>query len=164
MITIHTDGSCLGNPGFGGYAAIVKHDSNKYIIKGGLYKKTTNQRMELTAIYKPLYLLSSHQESHMYSITVYSDSSYLIKGVNEWMSGWERNGWKNSKKQDVKNMDLWKNIQKVLPLFHDINFKWVKGHGNNTLNNECDEIAREMAEMAVKEKRDFIISNLPKNL
>lgn len=95
---------------------------------------------------------------------VIMNSSYLIKGVNEWMSGWERNGWKNSKKQDVKNMDLWKNIQKVLPLFHDINFKWVKGHSNNTLNNECDEIAREMAEMAVKEKRDFMISNLPKNI
>lgn len=164
MITIYTDGSCLNNPGFGGYAAIINHDSGKYIIKGGSYEKTTNQRMELTAILIPLNMLGKHDNPDKYSITVYSDSLYLVKGVNKWMNNWNMNGWKNSKKQDIKNMDLWKNIYQVLLLFNEVHVKWIKGHGNNSLNNECDEIAREMSQKAVEEKRDFMISDLPKNM
>lgn len=164
LMIIYTDGSCQGNPGSGGYASIVKHNSNKYIIKGGSYAKTTSQRMELTAVYKPIYLLSRHKESYTYSIIVYSDSKYLVNGVNLWLNNWEISGWKTLNKQNVKNTDLWKNIQKILPLFHDINFKWIKGHAGNKLNNECDGMARDMSQKAMDEKRDFTISDLPKKL
>ena len=164
-LIIHTDGSCLGNPGVGGYAAILKHDSDEYVVKGGSYEKTTNQRMELTAILKPLKLLAAYENSETYSITVYSDSVYLVKGAREWLNNWSMNGWKNSKKQDVKNMDLWKDMHKLLQLFNKVDFKWVKGHSmQNYLNNRCDEMAKEMSKKALDEKRDFVISDLPKNM
>lgn len=163
-IAIYTDGSCLDNPGYGGYASLVIFENNEYIVGGGMYKQTTSQRMELTAALKSLLLLSKHQEAHLYSIIVYSDSKYLVDGINTWISGWERNGWKTANRQDVKNKDLWKKLQNIILSFSDINFKWIKGHSANQKNNKCDKIAQDMQTKAIKEKRDFMESELPNKL
>ena len=111
-ISIYTDGACFDKSGYGGYAGLIIFEADKYIVGGGMYARTTSQRMELTSALKPLLLLSKHQESHLYSIVVYSDSEYLVKGINEWLGVWEQTCWKTVDKEDVKNQDLWKNLQR----------------------------------------------------
>lgn len=134
-VTIYTDGACSGNPGPGGYAAIIMVDNNKKEIYGA-EKDTTNNRMELMAAIEGLKVLKRPCE-----VMLYSDSAYLVNAYNnKWIDGWKKNGWKNSSKEPVKNIDLWQEIE-TLRQMHDVTFVKVKGHADNEFNNRCDELA-----------------------
>ncbi|MCJ8345159.1 ribonuclease HI [bacterium] len=137
-ITIYTDGSCLKNPGRGGYAAILLFKQHKKIIKGGL-KKTTNNQMELMAVIKGLESIKERCE-----IDLYSDSKYVLNGMESWIYSWKRNAWKTSKKQEVKNADLWIELDALIQ-GHQINYHWVKAHSGNRYNEEVDQIANREA-------------------
>ena len=134
-VTIYTDGACSGNPGPGGYAAIIMMDDNKKEIYGA-ETNTTNNRMELMAAIEGLKALK-----RPCAVTLYSDSAYLVNAYNnKWIYGWKRNGWKNSSNDPVKNIDLWQEIEKLRQI-HDVNFVKVKGHADNEYNNRCDQLA-----------------------
>lgn len=136
-VTIYTDGACSGNPGPGGYAAIIMLDNNKKEIYGA-EEDTTNNRMELMAAIEGLKALKRPCE-----VMLYSDSAYLVNAYNNnWIKGWKANGWKNSSKEPVKNMDLWMKIEELREI-HDVTFIKVKGHADNEYNNRCDELAVE---------------------
>lgn len=139
-ITIYTDGSCIGNPGRGGWGAILMYtDTN-----GKLHKKkirgddsfTTNNRMELTAVIESLKNLKEKC-----NIDLYSDSKYVIEGITKWLLNWKKKKWKTSNKKPVQNQDLWQRLDEQVEK-HNINFHWVKGHAYDELNNEVDELAR----------------------
>ena len=134
-IEIYTDGACSGNPGVGGWGAVLIYNGNKKEIFGG-EKYTTNNKMELTAVIKSLESLKEPCE-----IDLYTDSTYVKNGITEWIYSWKKNGWKNSKKEEVKNKDLWQTLD-LLTRQHKINWFWVKGHANNEMNNRADELAR----------------------
>ncbi len=134
-VTIYTDGACSGNPGPGGWGAILEFRGIEKEISGYV-PNTTNQRMELTAALKALELLKEPC-----SVQLHSDSAYLIRGFNEnWLGKWEQNGWKNSKKEPVSNEDLWKALLEQNRR-HKITWIKVKGHSDNPLNNRCDALA-----------------------
>ncbi len=138
-ISIFTDGSSRGNPGPGGWGAIILDNNNVREI-GGREDMTTNNRMELMACIKSLESISPTS-----AIVLYSDSQYVIKGMTEWIEGWQRKNWKNSQKKDVLNRDLW---EKMLEVSNSkiIEWKYVKGHAENPGNNRCDEIATSFAD------------------
>lgn len=138
-IQIFTDGSCLGNPGQGGYAAILKYKQTEKVLAQG-YFKTTNNRMELLAAIVALELLKEPCQ-----IQLYSDSQYLRNGIMNWIHGWKKNGWKTSSKQPVKNVDLWQRLDEIAKL-HTIEWIWVKGHAGHIENERCDIIAKNQAE------------------
>ena len=139
-VLIYTDGACSGNPGPGGYGAILIYKENKKEISGSELD-TTNNRMELLAAIAALELLKEPC-----SVSLYTDSAYLFKGfVDGWVYNWLRNGWKTSSKKDVENRDLWERLLK-LSKTHKINWNKVKGHSDNELNNKCDELARKAIE------------------
>ena len=138
MIKIYTDGSCLGNPGNGGWAAIIIDDKKKIQIKGSK-KKTTNNQMELLAPIKALKKIPKGS-----SVQIFTDSKYVKSGITEWIHTWKKNGWKTANKQPVKNKELWTELDLMTSEF-DIKWSWVKGHSTNKLNNEVDLIAREAA-------------------
>ena len=138
MIKIYTDGSCLGNPGNGGWAAIIIHDKNKIQIKGSK-KDTTNNQMELLAPIKALKKIPQGSK-----VQIFTDSKYVKSGITEWIHNWKKNGWKTSKKQLVKNKDLWTELDLMTSKF-EIKWIWIKGHSSDKLNNEVDLIAREAA-------------------
>ena len=138
-VTLITDGSCLGNPGPGGWAAILRFNSQKKELSGG-EPETTNNRMEMTAVIEGLTILKEPCE-----ISIEIDSQYVKNGVTEWMAGWKRRGWKTAAKKPVKNQDLWQKIDAALAQ-HTVNWKWVKGHADHDDNNRCDELARGSAE------------------
>lgn len=134
-VTIYTDGACSGNPGPGGYAAIIMADGSKKEIFGA-EENTTNNRMELMAAIEGLKALKRPCE-----VSLYSDSAYLVNAYNNgWIYGWKNNGWKNSSKEPVKNVDLWQEIEKLRQI-HTVIFIKVKGHADNEYNNRCDELA-----------------------
>lgn len=134
-IAIYTDGACSGNPGKGGWGALLIAGENKKEISGG-EKKTTNNRMELTAPVEALKLLKRPCK-----IKLYSDSAYLVNAfVNGWIYNWQKNGWKTADKKDVKNRDLWEEIYKFTQI-HKIEWIKVKGHSDNEYNNLCDRLA-----------------------
>jgi len=135
MIEIFCDGACSGNPGPGGFGAILKSGKSEKELSGGEII-TTNNRMELTAAITALESLT-----RPCSVTVTSDSQYMVKGMTEWISGWIRKGWINSKKEQVLNRDLWERLQE-LSLTHRIEWKWVRGHAGHVENERCDELAR----------------------
>lgn len=137
-VILITDGSCLGNPGPGGWAAILRHGGNKRELSGSA-PETTNNRMEMTAVLEGL---SALQEPCR--ITIEIDSEYVKKGITEWMAGWKRRGWKTAAKQPVKNQDLWRKLDEAVA-GHDIEWRWVKGHADHADNNRCDELARDAA-------------------
>ncbi len=138
MIKIYTDGSCIGNPGNGGWAAILLMNEKKIKIKG--YKKnTTNNQMELTAPIKALKKIPISEK-----IEIYTDSKYVKIGITEWVTKWKKNNWKTSSKKKVKNIDLWKELDNLNEKYH-IKWCWIKGHSGNILNNEVDQLAREAA-------------------
>lgn len=142
-VTIYTDGSCLGNPGPGGYAAILLQGTHKKEICGSA-ENTTNNRMELSAVICGLSAITKPCE-----ITVYSDSKYVVDAINQnWIDNWVKNGWHTSSGKPVANADLW---QKLIPLVKHMSVKlvWVKGHADNEWNQRCDEIARSAAMAAV---------------
>jgi ribonuclease HI len=133
-LEIFTDGSCLGNPGNGGWCAILRYGEHEKILSGN-EANTTNNRMELTAVIKALEALKEPCE-----IELYSDSTYVLKGLNEWLENWIKKDFKK-----VKNVDLWKQyIEASKP--HKIHINWVKGHSGHTENEICDKIAKEEAE------------------
>ena len=138
MIKIYTDGSCIGNPGNGGWAAILLMNEKKIKIKG--YKKnTTNNQMELTAPIKALKKIPISEK-----IEIYTDSKYVKIGITEWVTKWKKNNWKTSSKKKVKNIDLWKELDNLNEKYH-IKWCWIKGHSGNILNDEVDQLAREAA-------------------
>ena len=138
MIKIYTDGSCLGNPGNGGWAAIIIDDKKKIQIKGSK-KDTTNNQMELLAPIKALKKIPKGS-----NVQIFTDSKYVKSGITEWIHNWKKNGWKTASKQPVKNKDLWNELDQMTIQFQ-IKWSWVKGHSKDVLNNEVDLIAREAA-------------------
>ena len=138
MIKIYTDGSCLGNPGNGGWAAIIIDDNKKIRIKGSK-KDTTNNQMELLAPIKALKKIPKGS-----NVQIFTDSKYVKSGITEWIHNWKKNGWKTANKQPVKNKELWTELDLMTSKFK-IKWSWVKGHSTDKLNNEVDLIAREVA-------------------
>jgi ribonuclease HI len=138
MIKIYTDGSCIGNPGSGGWAAIILNGDKQDIISGRK-KNTTNNQMELMAAIKALVFFSKKQK-----IRIYTDSNYVKEGITDWIKIWEKNNWKTTNKKKVKNVELWIKLN-TLSNFHDIEWKWVKAHSGDPMNNMVDKLARKAA-------------------
>ena len=138
MIKIYTDGSCIGNPGKGGWAAIILSDGKKTEIKGSK-KDTTNNQMELLAPIKALKEIPKGSK-----VEIFTDSKYVKSGITEWIHNWKKNGWKTANKQPVKNKELWTKLDLLTNEF-EIDWNWVKAHSTDKLNNEVDLIAREAA-------------------
>jgi len=134
-----TDGSCLGNPGRGGWAAILRYGSHKRELFGS-EPHTTNNRMELTAAIKALAALREPCE-----VEIVTDSQYVKNGVQSWMANWKKNGWRTSEKKPVLNQDLWQELDKQVAR-HTTRWQWTKGHAEHADNNRCDELARAAAE------------------
>ncbi|MDC0477125.1 ribonuclease HI [Pelagibacteraceae bacterium] len=133
--TIYTDGACSGNPGPGGWGAVIFDNKNKQKNISGSEENTTNNRMELSAAIMALEEVNTNSE-----ITIYTDSTYVKNGITEWVLKWKENGWKNSNKEPVKNKDLWEKLDNLCEQ-NTINWKWVKGHASNKYNNLADELA-----------------------
>ena len=140
MIKIYTDGSCLENPGNGGWAAIIIDDGIKTQIKGSK-KNTTNNLMELLAPIEALKKIPKGRE-----VQIFTDSKYVKSGITEWIHNWKKNGWKTADKQSVKNKELWEELDLLNNEF-EISWNWVKAHSTDELNNEVDLIAREAANL-----------------
>ncbi len=132
---MYTDGSSKGNPGPGGLGAILIYNGNKKEISKG-YRLTTNNRMELSAVIEGLYALKEPCK-----VTVYTDSKYIVDAFGKgWIDNWLRNNWIKKDKKPVLNVDLWKNLLKLMEK-HAVTFQWVKGHASNPMNNRCDQLA-----------------------
>jgi len=139
MITIYTDGSCLNNPGNGGWAAIININNNVKKISGSV-KDTTNNKMELMAPIKALQEIKEKQP-----IEIYTDSQYVRLGITDWVHKWMKNNWQTSKKEPVKNKELWIQLYELTGAY-DIKWIWVKAHSGNLLNEEVDLLAKQAAE------------------
>ena len=135
-VVIYTDGACSGNPGPGGWGALLSYSGHEKELSGG-HPETTNNRMELTAAIQALNALKKPCR-----VDLYTDSEYLRKGIYEWMPKWKANGWRTSNKKDVKNKDLWERIDSLLE-DHDVTFHWVKGHSGDKNNDRVDRLAVE---------------------
>lgn len=134
-VTIYTDGACSGNPGAGGWGAILQYNGHEKEISGG-DKLTTNNKMELLAVISALELLKEPCE-----VDLYSDSKYVIDSITKgWAVGWKARGWKKADKSPAKNIELWERLLNLLEI-HNVTFHWVKGHADNPYNNRCDELA-----------------------
>jgi len=133
-ITIYTDGACSGNPGKGGWAAVIIEDENEKTISGS-EMLTTNNRMELLAVINAL------KEVSLAKLDIYTDSKYVKNGIESWIKNWKMNGWMTAAKQPVKNKDLWLELD-TLVTKKEIEWKWVKGHSNDHYNTIVDEAAR----------------------
>ena len=138
MIKIYTDGSCIGNPGKGGWAAIIIINDKKTQITGS-QENTTNNQMELLAPIKALNKIPRGSK-----IQIFTDSKYVKSGITEWIHNWKKNGWKTANKQSVKNKEFWIELDLLTEKF-EIKWSWVKGHSTDKLNNEVDLLAREAA-------------------
>jgi len=135
-VEIFTDGACSGNPGPGGYGAVLIYMSTVKEISG-YDPKTTNNRMEMAAAIEALKLLKKPC-----NVTISTDSSYLYKGMTEWLAGWLKKNWLNASKKPVLNKDLWLELYELSKI-HNIRWKWIKGHADNKYNERCDHLARE---------------------
>jgi ribonuclease HI len=136
------DGSCLGNPGPGGFAAIIVRDGIEQVITGSNPGKTTNNIMELTAVIKALEAIPTGSTA-----TVYSDSKYVVQGMNQWMTSWKRKDWKTYDKKPVASLELWKALD-ALNAERTIEWLWVKGHNGHPVNERVDALANGEAQMA----------------
>jgi len=132
---IYTDGACSGNPGPGGWGAVILDQDDKQKNISGSEKNTTNNRMELLAAIMSLKKIKTNSE-----VVIFTDSIYVKNGITEWMKNWKKNGWKNSSKKPVKNKDLWEKLDKLCEA-NRVSWKWVKGHSTNEFNNLADELA-----------------------
>ena len=140
-IKIYTDGACIGNPGPGGWAAIIISRDNQKELFGGK-KLTTNNRMELTAAIEALEFCNKQKKQLSFEkIKIYTDSIYVKDGITIWINNWKKNNWKTSDKKNVKNIDLWKKLKELVKL-NQIEWNWVKGHSNDPLNDEADKLAK----------------------
>lgn len=133
-LEIYTDGACRGNPGPGGWGALLQYGDDRKEIYGGEHN-TTNNRMELSAAIQALASLTRECE-----LTLYTDSQYVMKGMQEWIKGWKARGWKTAAKQPVKNADLWKELDTQVAR-HQVHWVWVKGHAGNEGNEMADQLA-----------------------
>lgn len=134
-VEIFTDGACSGNPGPGGYGAILRYNGHEKEISGG-EKETTNNRMELTAVIEALKCLKEPC-----NVTLTTDSKYVCDAINKrWVFSWEKNGWKKADKKPALNVDLWEQLLDILDK-HNVEFVWVKGHNGHKYNERCDELA-----------------------
>ena len=142
LVHLFTDGACLGNPGPGGWAALLRvtkeHKHHEKLLSGGT-ALTTNNRMEMQAVIEGLHALKTACR-----VKVHSDSKYVIKGITEWIFGWIERGWKNSARKPVENQDLWEELL-LATKRHEIEWQWVKGHSGHAENERVDEAAREAA-------------------
>ena len=138
-IEIYTDGACKGNPGPGGWGVLLRFQGQEKTLKGAELL-TTNNRMELMAAIQGLTALTRKSQ-----VELYTDSQYLRQGMLTWMAGWKKNGWRNSKREPVKNVDLWQQLD-ALALLHQINWHWVKGHSGHPENERADALANEAIE------------------
>lgn len=136
VVEVYCDGACSGNPGPGGYGAILRYNGHEREISGG-EPQTTNNRMELTAAIEALRRLTRPCR-----VIVTTDSQYLAKGMTEWLAGWQRRGWMNSKKEPVLNRDLWEELSSLANR-HAIEWRWVRGHAGHAENERCDVLARQ---------------------
>ncbi len=136
VVEIYADGACSGNPGIGGFGAILRSGGKEKEISG-YDEMTTNNRMELLAVISALEALKKPCR-----VTITTDSNYVVKGMTEWIHGWIKNNWKNSQKKDVLNRDLWERLLKASSR-HDVNWVWIKGHNGHIENERCDALARE---------------------
>jgi len=141
-IKIYTDGACIGNPGPGGWAAIILEENEKKELFGG-EKLTTNNRMELTAAIKALEYCNNQEQKQrsLKNLKIFTDSTYVKEGITVWINSWEKNNWKTSDKKNVKNIDLWKKL-KELTKSVQVEWIWIKGHSKNTMNDLADELAK----------------------
>lgn len=133
-VTVVTDGACSGNPGPGGWAAILRYGTHEKVLQGGA-SLTTNNRMEMRAAIAALSALTRPCR-----VDLYTDSEYLRSGITRWLAGWERNGWRTQDKKPVKNQDLWRALQAALRP-HQVEWHWVKGHAGDHLNERADKLA-----------------------
>ena len=136
IVNIYTDGACKGNPGPGGWGAILCYGTSKKEIFGG-EPETTNNRMEMTAVIESLSLLKRPCKIH-----IHTDSQYVLKGMSEWLKGWKARGWKTASKEPVKNVDLWQKLDALVQT-HDVTWHWVKGHAGHPMNERADELANQ---------------------
>ena len=143
-VEVHTDGACLGNPGPGGWGALLRYGSTERELVGG-ESATTNNRMELMAAISALEALTSPCE-----VTLHTDSQYVMKGLTEWLPSWIRRGWRTAGGDPVKNQDLWLRLQSAVAR-HKVHWRWVKGHNGHVDNERVDRLARGAAEMIRKE-------------
>ena len=139
-VEIFTDGACSGNPGPGGWGAILRYNSAEKELSGG--PATTNNRMEMMAAIMALEALKRPA-----AVDLHTDSTYLRDGITKWIHGWKRNGWKTAAKKPVKNVDLWQRLEQALER-HDVAWHWVKGHAGHPENERADVLARQGLENA----------------
>lgn len=135
-VVVYTDGACSGNPGPGGWGSVMMYRGHRKEISGG-EKETTNNRMEMMAVIATLEYLS-----RPCNIILHTDSTYVMKGMTEWLAQWKSRGWKTAAKKPVKNVDLWKRMDEAITR-HDVQWKWVKGHSGVPENERADELAGE---------------------
>ena len=147
-VEIYCDGACSGNPGVGGWGCILRYGETEKELSGA-EQETTNNRMEMSAAIQALETLK-----RPCSVVVTTDSQYLAKGMTEWLQGWLRKGWVNSKKEPVLNRDLWERLH-ALSKVHDIEWRWVRGHNGHAENERCDELARTAIEILKKGNKDI---------
>ena len=141
-IKIYTDGACVGNPGPGGWAAVVLLENEKKELFGG-EKLTTNNRMELMATIKALEYCFEKEKKQpsLKLIRIFTDSIYVKEGITVWINNWEKNNWKTADKKNVKNVDLWKKLKELIQS-NQVEWNWVKGHSENIMNNLADKLAK----------------------
>ncbi len=143
-IIIYTDGSCIGNPGKGGYAGLIILGNSKYVVSGS-NSSTTNNCMELISVIESINYIKTLNVIILDPIEVYTDSTYVMQGAMNWMKKWKLNNWRTSDKKDVANKDIWLRLSDLQDVYNLV-FHWVKGHADNEYNNLVDRIARNSAE------------------
>ena len=143
VVEIFSDGACKGNPGVGGWGALLRMGDTEKELFGG-EPNTTNNRMELRAVIEALTVLTRPCD-----VVVHTDSQYVQKGISEWIHGWKAKGWKTAAKQPVKNDDLWKQLDK-LAAQHKVDWRWVKGHAGHVENERADQLANRGVELALR--------------
>ena len=147
-VEIFTDGACSGNPGPGGWGAILRWKDTEKELSGGA-AETTNNRMELTAVIEALRILKVSCV-----VSLYTDSKYVMDGVTQWLPNWKKNNWRTTnKKSEVKNIDLWQQLDELLPK-HEILWNWVKGHNGHPENERVDKLARDQAVLFSETKKE----------
>jgi len=137
-LEIYTDGSCLGNPGPGGYGAVLRRaDGRVKEISGAVQEETTNNRMELTAV-----IMGLKELKRACSVRIGTDSQYVLKGASEWLEGWKRRNWKTASKAPVLNRDLWQQIDELVQT-HEVSWEWIRGHSGHAENEKADSLANQ---------------------
>ncbi|MGG2143498.1 ribonuclease HI [Symbiopectobacterium sp. RP] len=148
QVEIFTDGSCLGNPGPGGYGVVLRYKQHEKILSAG-YHLTTNNRMELMAAIAALEALTTPC-----TVVLSTDSQYVLQGITRWINNWKLKGWKTADKKPVKNIDLWQRLDAAIQ-WHTMRWEWVKGHAGHPENEKCDELARQAASHPTQEDTGY---------